>query len=204
MLDLDRALDEIRAMRSQIARGTEFRGYGPVALAATGILAVVASLIQAQWIATPLADIRDYLALWIATAALSALIIGIDVLTRTRRIHTGLADEMIRAAIEQMLPALAAGVLLTVTVVRFSPQHIAMLPGLWQILLGLGVFASCRSLPAPLVAVGAWYLFAGLTCTALADLDPLSPVAMGLPFGVGQLLTAVLIQFYGAGDVTQE
>lgn len=204
MLDLDRALDEIRAMRSQIARGTEFRGYGPVALTATSILAVGASLIQAQWIATPLADIRNYLALWIATATLSALIIGIDVLTRTRRIHSGLADEMIRAAIEQLLPALAAGVLLTVTVVRFAPHHIALLPGLWQILLGLGVFASCRSLPAPLIAIGAWYLLAGLTCIAVADLDPLSPVAMGLPFGVGQLLTAALIQFHGAGDAIQE
>ena len=34
MLDLDRALTDIRAMRSQIARGTEFRGYGPAAFAA--------------------------------------------------------------------------------------------------------------------------------------------------------------------------
>ena len=194
MLDLDRALIEIRAMRSQIARGTEFRGYGPAAFAATGILAVAAAFAQAQWIQRPDSNIQDYLALWIATATLSAFIIGIDVVTRSRRVHSGLADEMIRAALEQLLPALAAGVLLTVTLVRFAPQHVAMLPGLWQIVLGLGVFASCRSLPAPLIAIGVWYLGSGLVCIALADASPLSPLAMGLPFGGGQLLAAALIQ----------
>ena len=35
MRDLDRALADITAIRSQMARGTEFRGYGPVTMAAT-------------------------------------------------------------------------------------------------------------------------------------------------------------------------
>ncbi len=204
MLDLDRALTEIRAMRSQIARGTEFRGYGPAAFTATAVLAAAAALAQQYLIAEPLVEIRSYLALWIATAALSVAIVGVDVITRSRRVHSGLADEMIRAAVEQMLPAMAAGVLLTVTLVRFAPQHITLLPGLWQIVLALGAFASCRSLPVPLVAVGIWYLFAGLVCVATSDIEPLSPIAMGLPFGGGQLLTAVLIHLTGVRDVVEE
>lgn len=204
MLDLDRALTEIHAVRSQIARGTEFRGYGPAAFAATGVLAVLAALAQAQWIETPLNDIRSYLALWITAAALSAAIIGIDVVTRSHRVHSGLADEMIRGAVEQLLPALAAGVLLTVTLARFAPQHLVLLPGLWQIVLALGVFASCRSLPAPLIAIGVWYFGSGLICIAVADANPLSPLAMGIPFGGGQLLAAALIQFIGARDAVQE
>ena len=204
MLDFDRALTEIRAVRSQIARGTEFRGYGPAAFAATGILAVVASVAQASWIDTPLTELRTYLALWTATAALSALIIGIDVVTRSRRVHSGLADEMVRAAVEQLLPALAAGLLLTIALVRFAPQHVVLLPGLWQIMISLGIFASCRSLPRPLVAVGVWYLGCGLVSIALADVSPLSPAAMGLPFGGGQLLSAALVQFVGAHDDVEE
>lgn len=204
MLDVERALTEIQAVRSQIARGTEFRGYGPAAFAATAIFAMAASIGQALWIDIPLTELRPYLALWIATAALSAVIIGIDVVTRSRRVHVGLADEMVRAAVEQMLPALVAGLLLTIALVRFAPQHAALLPGLWQIVLSLGVFASCRSLPKPLLAVGVWYLGCGLVCLAVADAYPLSPAAMGIPFGGGQLLSAALIQFVGARDDIEE
>jgi hypothetical protein len=40
--------------------------------------------------------------------------------TRTHRMHSGLSDE-IRMAVEQFLPAVGAGVLLTIALVRFVP-----------------------------------------------------------------------------------
>ena len=40
MRDLDKALADITAIRSQMARGAEFRGYGPATVAATAALAV--------------------------------------------------------------------------------------------------------------------------------------------------------------------
>ena len=49
MKDLDKALADITAIRSQMARGTEFRGYGPITVAATGLLAMLAAAIQALW-----------------------------------------------------------------------------------------------------------------------------------------------------------
>src|SRR4029453_11330610 len=100
MRDLERALTDIRAMRSQIARGTEFRGYGPLAFAATGGLAILAALTQSLVIEHPPAEPPAYLALWIATALLAAVIVGADVVTRSRRVHSGLADEMIQSAAE--------------------------------------------------------------------------------------------------------
>ena len=57
-----------------------------------------------------------------ATAAVSVLLIGIEMVARTRRIHSGLADEMIHAATEQFIPAGVAGLLLTVVLFRFAPQ----------------------------------------------------------------------------------
>jgi hypothetical protein len=76
-----------------------------------------------------------------------------------------------------------------------------MLPGLWQIVLSLGIFASCRLLPAPFIVIGIWYLGAGLACLALTDdTNALSPWMMGLPFGVGQLLAAIVIRLYGPGQ----
>src|ERR1700737_4697152 len=194
MEELDRALADITAIRSQLARGTEFRGYGPMTVAATGFVAVGAAGIQALWLPDPAGDLFDYVAIWVATAAISILLIGIEMVARSRRIHSGLADAMIHAATEQFIPAGVAGALLTFVLFRFAPQSLWMLPGLWQIVFSLGVFASCRSLPRPMITVAVWYLIAGLVSLALAsETQSISPWAMGLPFGVGQFLAAFLL-----------
>jgi len=79
-----------------------------------------------------------------------------------------------------------------------------MLPGLWELVFSLGIFASCRFLPRPMFGVGLWYLVAGLACLPLeSSHQALSPWAMGIPFGVGQLLVASVLQS-GYGDVVAE
>jgi len=127
-------------------------------------------------------------------AALSSALIGVEMVSRARRAHSGLAQEMIGTAVEQFLPAGAAGVLLTVVLLRAAPDSLWMLPGLWQIIFSLGVFASCRCLPRATFAVGVWYLGAGLACLAAGPEHALSPWAMGLPFAIGQLLVATVLQ----------
>lgn len=202
MQDLHRALADISAIRDQMARGTVFRGYGPAALAATGLLALAAAFVQSQWIDDPLRDIATYLSLWVATAALAVIIVGSEAIRRSRREHDGLADDMLRAAAGQFLPAAIAGVLLTLVLVRIDDAPLWMLPGLWQLMFSLGVFASCRSLPRAMVAVAVWYLAAGLACLAVGSgAHALSPWAMGVPFLAGQMLAAlVLKQSFGGGD----
>src|SRR5260370_9714394 len=93
---------------------------------------------------------------------------GMEVAGRSRRMHSGMADEMIRMAVEQFLPSACAGALITVVLVRSVPGAVWMLPGLWQIIFSLGVFSSCRFLPLAGAPAGAWYLVMGLTCIALA------------------------------------
>jgi hypothetical protein len=202
MQDLHKALADIDAIKRQVARGTQFRGYGPATIALTGILAAIAALVQAAWLDNPREQVAGYLTIWIAAAAISAALIGAETITRSRRLHSGLADEMIHAAIEQLIPVGVAGALLTVVLVRFAPETLWMLPGLWQILFSLGVFASCRLLPKELFAVGAWYLSSGLLCLAVAANGEFwSPWAMGVPFGVGQLIMAgILYQTLGGRD----
>ena len=58
-------------------------------------------------------------------------------------------------AVEQFLPSLIAGLLITVVMVRQAPGQVALLPGLWQILFSLGLFASARLLPKAVFAVAA-------------------------------------------------
>ena len=201
MNDLNRALDDISSIRRQMARSTEFRGYGPATLAATGLVALLAAVFQATWAPDAAHRPAAYLSIWIATAALSASLTGAQMHTRSRRMHSEMSDEMIRMAVEQFLPAVAAGLLLTIVLVRSAPASLWMLPGLWQIIFSLGVFSSCRFLPRPMVAAGAWYLATGLICISLGDSRALSPWAMGIPFAAGQLLVAAIL-FFNAGGST--
>src|SRR6516165_12085412 len=194
MEELDRALADITAIRSQLARGTEFRGYGPMTVAATALVAMAAGGLQALWLPDPTAALFEYVTVWVAAAAISIFLIGIEMVARSRRIHSGLADEMIHVATEQFVPAGVAGGLLTFVLFRFAPQSLWMLPGLWQLIFSLGLFASCRSLPRPIFAVAVWYLGTGLTTLALANGEHgFSPYAMALPFGIGQLFMAAIL-----------
>jgi hypothetical protein len=193
--DLYRALAEINAIRGQVARGTEFRGYGPATVAATGVLALVAAEVQSHLLKSPGRDIGTYLAIWIVTAALAVVLVSVETITRTRRVHSGLAKEMIHSAVEQFLPSLLAGSLLTVVLVRSTSQSLWMLPGLWQVIYSLGVFSSCKFVPRQMYAVGVWYLAAGLIYLATGGGEwAFSPWAMGVPFGIGQVLIAAVLQ----------
>jgi hypothetical protein len=200
MSDLERALADIGAIRAQMARGAAFHGLGPTAFAATGVLAALAALGQARWMtaATP----TEFFGLWMTVAAISSLVIVGEMIGRSRRLRSDLADELIAAAVWQFLPAAVAGGLITLVLARFVSQSLWMAPGLWQICYGLGVFASCRFLPRGMPIVGGWYLASGLTALALAQ-GPLaySPWTMGAGFGVGQLLVATVLRFGTPADV---
>jgi hypothetical protein len=201
MQDLDRALAEIGAIRSQLARGERFHGLGPNAFAATGVLAMFAAAAQATLLPLPATNVMLFLGLWIAVAAVSGGVIVFEMRDRSRRLHSRLADEMIGAAFAQFLPAAVAVALLTGVLAVCAPQSLWLAPGLWQIAYGVGVFASSRFLPRPMQVVGAWYVATGLACIAFAQgPHAFSPWSMGLPFGAGQFLVAAVLRFAEASE----
>ena len=205
MRDLDKALADIFAIRSQLAAGTAFRGYGPVTMAATAGVALLTAIVQFLWLDDPSQHPLAFFSAWAAAALLSAGLIWIEMQARSRRHHSGLADVMIQQAVEQFLPAGVAGGLLGVLLWKFAPETLWMLPGLWQVLVSLGVFASVRSLPRTIAFAGAWYFVAGFTTILLASQNhALSPWTMGLPFVVGQLLMAGLLYFASGEDDVED
>ena len=176
MQDLDKALADIVAIRSQIARDTAFRGLGAATVAVTGGLALVCAAGQALWLGDPAARTGTFFGLWIAVALVAFALIGIEAIRRSRRLHSGLADAMVWNAIEVFLPDAGAGACLALVIARFAPDEVWMLPGLWQVLVGLGLFASARILPRAVQGVGAWYLLAGLAVLAIsAETRAVSP-----------------------------
>ena len=200
MRDLDKALDDIVAIRSQIAAGTAFRGYGPATLAATGVTALVTAILQSWLLGNPTGEPVIFFLGWAAAAVLSGSMIWIEMLARSRRHHSGLADAMIYQAIEQFLPAGVAGVLLAAVMWKFASETLWLLPGLWQILVSLGIFASVRSLPRSVALAGAWYFVSGFAVVVLASqTHTLSPWTMGLPFAIGQSMMAGIL-YFASGD----
>src|SRR2546421_8364439 len=142
MRDLDKALADIFAIRSKIAAGTAFRGYGPATVAATGGLALFTAFLQFLWLDDPTGHPLVFFSGWAATALLSGAMIWIEMRARSRRHHSGLADAMVHQAIEQFLPPGVAGALLAVMFWKFAPQTLWMLPGLWEVVGGPGVVGS--------------------------------------------------------------
>jgi hypothetical protein len=200
MKDLNEALTEITAIRRQIVRTAEFRGYGPITVATTGLVAIAAAVVQARFFPAAAHEVVTYLTLWISTAAIATSLIGFEMVIRSRTIHSSLGPEMTLHAIEQLVPSGVAGALVTAVLIRVAPDAVWTLPGLWQILFSLGVFASARFLPRAVFAVAAWYLFAGLVCLSwAATARTLSPWMMGLPYGIGQLLAAAILQWGETG-----
>jgi hypothetical protein len=192
-MELREALSQIAEIRQQMARTEVFRGYRSVPVAFSGILAWLTAMAQSFWIPDPTRDIRSYLSLWIGAAAVGIAAAAVEMLIRARH-SSRWAREQTWLAVEQFLPCVVAGGLSTLVIARSAESIAWILPGLWSILFSLGIFASRRLLPRATFGVAVYYLIVGLACIALAQGDrALSPWAMGIAFGGGQLLAAFVL-----------
>ena len=204
MRDIDRALADITSIRSHLAAGTMFRGFGPAVMAVTGALAFVTALAQSIWPAALAGDPMTFFLCWVVTAGICAVLVGAEMVARSRRHHGGLADAMILNAIGQFIPAGIAGAAIAGVLLRYAPETHWLLPGMWQLLVDVGLLASLRSLPRTVVLVGAWYFVAGVAVLILASASrTLSPWMMGVPFAVGQILMAAVL-YRASGEFDAE
>jgi hypothetical protein len=193
-MELREALTQIAEIRRQMAKSDVFRGYRSAPVAFSGLLALLAAVAQRRLVVDPMQDIAVYLSLWIGMAVLSVAAVAVEMTVRMYLTQDRSHLEPTWLAVEQFLPAVIAGVLVTVVLVRQSPEQVALLPGLWLILFSLAIFASARLLPRPIFLIGAFYLCSGITVLIWArDAYSLEPWCMGLPFGVGQLVAAGIL-----------
>jgi hypothetical protein len=193
-VELREALSQIAEIRAKVAATQQFRGYRAAPIAASGALALVAATAQPVLAPNPAADLTSYLALWLTAAVLGAAAAGVRIVNHDWFDGHNLNRELTRLAVGQFVPCLVAGGLVTLAVARHAPDAGWMLPGLWQILFALGVFASCRLLPKATALVGVFYLVAGTLNLAVCQGErAFAPWAMGLPFGLGQFATAGIL-----------
>jgi hypothetical protein len=193
-MELRDALAQIAEIRRQMAKSDVFRGYRAAPVALSGALALAGAAIQPFLVSDPAGNIVPYLALWSAMAALSVGAVAMEMAVRMYWTQNWTHFEPARLAVEQFVPAVIAGLLLTVVIVRHVPESVPLLPGLWQIVFSLGIFASARLLPKPIFGVAAFYLVTGTLLVMWSHAGwAMHPWCMGLPFAVGQLSAAAIL-----------
>lgn len=193
-MELRQALSQVSEIRNHLARTETFRGYRSETIGFTGLVGVLAAMAQAIWLPQPGERLGAYLALWIGAAAINLAVVGVGIWSRAQLAELTLVRRTTVFAVGQFLPALAVGGLATLAIVNRASGSAWMLPGLWALFFSLGVFASCRLLPRAVFAVGTWYLVGGILALEWGQgAAALSPWIMGVVFGGGQLLTAVVL-----------
>jgi hypothetical protein len=193
-MELSQALAQVSEIREHLARTEVFRGYRSLTVGFSGVVGILAAVIQAAWLPRPAENVGGYLMLWGAAAAVNVVVVGAEMWYRARMARTALARQTTLFAIEQFLPCLAAGALVTIVIATRAIDSSWMLPGLWAVIFSLGVFASCRLLPRPVFLVGLWYLACGVLALYWGQgAGALSPWSMAIAFGGGQLLVAMIL-----------
>lgn len=189
MTDVSRALKQIAEIHEHLAKGEVYRGWRSVPVALSGVVGLAA----AAWQSAALRPLEPwtFTAYWMAVATFAIVVGCAEIAWHYVRHGTPTERRQSRRVIGQFLPALVAGAFATVAFVRLSPALAALLPGLWALLFGVGVFAARPYVPRASGWVALYYWTAGLALLWSAqDIHTLSPWAVGGTFGVGQFLAA--------------
>ncbi len=193
-MDLHEALAQISEIRQQVAQTQTFRGYRAAPVAFSGMVACLAAAFQHALIPEPAQNLPAYLGLWVGAAAVSMFVTGLAMLWYCKQSTSSLSRTNSLLAVGQFLPSVVVGGLVTIVFHQQIHDALPLMPGLWSIFFSLGIFASYRLLPKATFWVGVFYMTAGVMCLVLARGDfAFSPLAMGVPFGLGQFLSAGIL-----------
>jgi hypothetical protein len=195
-MELREALGQISEIRAQMSRTQTFGGFHSLTVGFSGVLGLVAAVFQANHIVRPAENVWKFVDLWSAVAVGSLIVVGVELGCRYAWAQSSLRRRLTVHAIQQFVPCLVAGAGVTAVIGFKSPETAWILPGLWAVLFGLGIFASSRLLPRPTIWVGVHYLVTGTICLAFGKgADALSPWMMAGTFGIGQLFAASILYF---------
>ena len=130
-----RAMDNLRFIRETMEAAGTFTavsGWGTVVI---GVTAIAAAALAASTHSTP-----RWLFIWLCEAALSVAISVYTMALKARSAKLPLWSEPARKILFSFAPPMAGGALLTL--VLFEHDLVALLPGVWMLLYGIGVVAA--------------------------------------------------------------
>jgi hypothetical protein len=191
-MDLSRALGQLADIHQQIAKGEIYRGYRSVPVAASGLIGFAAAWAQPP--ALGASDPVGFVLYWTVIAACAGFV-GASEIIYNYVVHDNRATRrQTRRVVGQFLPSVLAGAIITASFVHLSAALVPLLPGLWAICFGIGIFASRPYLPRASGWVALLYYAAGVALLWIArGPEPLRGWWVGGTFGAGQLMSALVL-----------
>jgi hypothetical protein len=191
-MDLSRALGQLADIHQQIAKGEIYRGYRSLPIAVSGLIGLAAAWAQAPGLGA--GDPLGFVLYWTSVAACAAFV-GASEIIYNYVVHDDRASRrQTTQVVGQFLPSLLAGAVITLSFVRLSAALVPLLPGLWAICFGIGIFASRPYLPRASGWVALFYYAAGVALLWVArGPEPLRAWWVGGTFGTGQLMAALVL-----------
>ncbi|MFO0918557.1 MAG: hypothetical protein U0872_09615 [Planctomycetaceae bacterium] len=191
------AVSQIDEIQRRLAHAETFRGYRAATIAGTAVFALIGAALQTRIAPRPQEQPITYVTIWGSIAAACLLFSVGQVIWRAWSSGSRLTTRQTWLALQQFLPCPFAGAVVTAVISESVPDALWLLPGLWSLFFGLGVWASRRLLPGPVAAVGIYYLLAGSACFFTGRGEwACSPWLMLLTFGIGQTALAVIMYSY--------
>ena len=193
-MKLDEALEHLDAISAAADRTNTFDGLRSFPTGLTSAVALAAAALQNRLTSHSANPEAAFLTLWIGVAGLALAIVLADMTLRYYRDRTVRTRRLTLDVLSRLSPAICVGAGLT-AIIYFTAREITwVLPGLWSVLLGLGIYSASTLLPRSLQLAGLWYVACGLAVLMLGQ-GPweLHAMTMAIPFGVGQGLAAVLM-----------
>jgi hypothetical protein len=192
MSDVTRALEQIEEIHGHLAKGEVYRGWRWFPVASSGLVGLAAGLWQSMY-GRPI-EPWSFTLYWSGVAVVSLAVGCSEIAWRYVRRATATERRQSRCVFGQLLPALVAGALATVALLRLSPALVVLFPGLWALLYGVAIFGARPYIPRASGWVALYFWSAGLALLWTADgIDSLSPWSVAATFGIGQLLGAAAL-----------
>ncbi|OYP36080.1 hypothetical protein [Rhodopirellula sp. MGV] len=198
-MELRDAMQQISEIRQQMAQTEVFRGYRSLTVASSGMLGLAAAAVHTTRLQPASfqssSELLDHcLTLWLVVASINVGLVGLELLWRIKSSSDRLTGEKTRLAVEQFAPCLVIGGLLTICIQRGAPEASWMLPGLWSLVFGQGIFASRRMLPNAVIWSAMYYVICGCCWLRWGDhTQGFSALQMAISFGGGQFLSAAIL-----------
>lgn len=193
-MNTQQALSEIREIGDILARTQHTSCIRPAPIACTSIVAFVAAVVSDVSFDPMHVGEASFVGYWLGVAILSALIIAIDLGMRYWTTDSELQRGRTRIAIYQFSPCLLIGGFVTLCLLPDQEHSRSLLPGLWCILISLGIFATLNNAPRAMIFPAAFYaIIGGLFLRFDEWTVGLGSWSMGFAFGIGQLWTALIL-----------
>jgi hypothetical protein len=192
MSQLSEALSSLSEIHSHLAKSEVYQAITAKPVALSGCAGCIGAVLQVRFVAR--GEPATFIWYWLIVAFICGLLGSSGALFAYFYEGEPLLRRRTRIVAGQFIPCVLVGILVPLAVLPFAAQCVGVLPGLWSVFYGLGLFSTRPYLPRATGWVGLYYLTIGVLLVNL-----LSPTAipsgwtLGLSFLIGQLGLALVL-----------